>query len=116
MENAKNPVSEWLLLNVKWAIFQLYHDENKVTFNDDNDVRFVLDQHAYLDLYSAGSLKQQSDSSHVAPILHIIPMPSRPVFAPTPESCMLRGETANTNLIVFGWARTQDLPHSRQAD
>jgi len=25
----------------------------------DNDVRFTLDEHAYLDLYSASSLKQQ---------------------------------------------------------
>ena len=114
MENAENPVSEWLLLNINWAIFQLYHEENKITFNDDNDIRFVLDQHAYLDLYSTGSLKQQSDSSHVAPILHIIPIPSWPFFAPSPESCVLRGETANTNCIIFRWARTQDLPHSRQ--
>ena len=27
---------------------------------DDNDVRFVLDQHAYLDFFSARLLKQQS--------------------------------------------------------
>ena len=30
-----------------------------IQWNDD-DVRFVLDQHAELDLYSANSLKQQS--------------------------------------------------------
>jgi len=42
-------VSDCLLFNAKFAIFQLYHGENKL----DGDVRFVLDQHAYLDFYSA---------------------------------------------------------------
>jgi hypothetical protein len=36
---------------------------------DDDDVRFVLDQHAELDFYSASLLKQQSADRHVAPIL-----------------------------------------------
>ena len=48
-------VSEWLF-NANSAIFQLYHDENKLIFN------FVQDQHAELDYYSANSLKQQSAS------------------------------------------------------
>jgi len=26
-------VSEWLLFNAKWVIFQLYHSENKLQFN-----------------------------------------------------------------------------------
>jgi len=34
--------------------------------NYDNDVRFVLDQHAELEFYSASSLKQQSVDKHVA--------------------------------------------------
>jgi hypothetical protein len=39
----------------------------KVNFQwDDDEVRFVLDQHAELDFYSASSLKQQSASPHVA--------------------------------------------------
>jgi hypothetical protein len=42
-------VSDCLLFNAKLAIFQLYHGESKL----DGDVRFVLDQHAYLDFYSA---------------------------------------------------------------
>jgi hypothetical protein len=33
---------------------------------DDDVVRFVLDQHAELDFYSAYSLKQQSAGRHVA--------------------------------------------------
>jgi hypothetical protein len=44
-------------------------------------VRFVLEQHAELDLYSARSLKQQSADRHVAPVGHIILIPSRPEFA-----------------------------------
>jgi len=42
----------------------------------DNDIRFVLDQHAELDFYSASSLKQQSVGKHVAPLVHIILIPS----------------------------------------
>jgi len=51
---------------------------------DDDGVRFVLDQHAELDFYSASSLKQQSADRHVAPLGHIILIPSRPVFALSP--------------------------------
>jgi hypothetical protein len=38
---------------------------------DDDEVRFVLDQHAELDFYCASSLKQQSAGRHVAPLGHI---------------------------------------------
>jgi hypothetical protein len=48
---------------------------------DDDEVCFVLDQHAELDFYSASSLKQQSADSHVASLGHIILIPSQPVFA-----------------------------------
>jgi hypothetical protein len=47
-------------------------------------VRFVLDQHAELDFYSASSLKQQSAVSRAAPLRHIILIPSQPVFALSP--------------------------------
>jgi hypothetical protein len=60
-------VSDCLLFNAKLAIFQLYHGESKL----DGDVRFVLDQHAYLNFYSASELKQQSTDRHVAPLGHI---------------------------------------------
>jgi hypothetical protein len=43
--------------------------------------------YAELDFYSASSLKQQSEDSHVAPLGHIILIPSQPVFA---FSLMLR--------------------------
>ena len=55
------------------VIFQLYRGENKLTFKwDDDEVRFVLEQNADLDFYSASSLKQQSTGRYVAPLGHII--------------------------------------------
>jgi hypothetical protein len=51
---------------------------------DDNEVRFVLNQHAKLDFYSASSLKQQPAGMHVAPLGHIILILSQPVFALSP--------------------------------
>ena len=45
-----------------------------IQWNED-DVSFVLDQQAELDLYSASSLKQQSVGKHVAPLGHIILIP-----------------------------------------
>ena len=74
-------MSEWLLFNANSAIFQLYHGKNKLIFQWDDEVRFVLDQHAELDFYSASSLKQQSADRHVAPLGHIILIPSQPVLS-----------------------------------
>ena len=51
---------------------------------DDDEVHFVLDQHAELDFYSASSLKQQSAGRYVTPRGQIILIPSQSVFALTP--------------------------------
>ena len=51
---------------------------------DDDEVRFVLDQHAELGFYSSSSLKEKSAGRHVAPLGHIILIPSHPVFALSP--------------------------------
>ena len=48
---------------------------------NDDEVRFVLDQHAELDLYSASSLKQHFAGRHVAPLGHIILISNQPLFA-----------------------------------
>jgi hypothetical protein len=69
------------LFNANSTIYQLYHDEDKL---DDDEVRFVLDEHTELDFYSASSLKQQSTNRHVAPLGHIILIQSQPVFALNP--------------------------------
>jgi hypothetical protein len=51
-------LSEWLLLNVKWAIFQLYYGRTSYIRLEEDDNHFVLDQHALLNFCSASSLKQ----------------------------------------------------------
>ena len=96
-------VSEWSLLNANSAISL----QEQVNFQwDDDEVHFVLSQHAELDLFSASLLKQQSADRHVAPLEHIILIPRKPVFALTPLWCELSGETAtNTSLIVFSLTR-----------
>jgi hypothetical protein len=51
---------------------------------DDDEVHFILDQHVYLDIYSASSQKQQFTGRHVAPLRHINLIPSQPVFVLSP--------------------------------
>jgi hypothetical protein len=75
-------VSEWLLFNANFSVIswrEQVHDQW-----DDDEVGFVLDQHAELDFYSASPLKQQSAGRHIAPLGHIILIPSQPVFALSP--------------------------------
>jgi hypothetical protein len=62
-------VSEWIVVvKRQFSNFQLYHFQ----WYDDEVRRFVLYQHAELDLYSANSLKQQSADRYVDPLGHII--------------------------------------------
>jgi hypothetical protein len=75
-------VNEWLLFNAKSTAITWWE---QVNFQwDDDEVSFVLDQQAELDLYSASSLKQQSADRHVAPLGHIILIPSQPDVAISP--------------------------------
>ena len=74
--------SEWLLFNANFSVISW---QEQVNFQwDDNDVCFLLDQHAKLDFYSASSLRQQSADRHVAPLGHIILFLGLPVFALSP--------------------------------
>jgi hypothetical protein len=57
---------------------------NRICGVMDDEIRFVLGQHAEYDFYIASSLKQQSAGRHVAPHGHIILIPSQPVFALSP--------------------------------
>ena len=52
--------------------------------DDEDDVIFVLDQHAELNFYSVISLKQHSAGRYVAPLWHVILIPRKPVFPHTP--------------------------------
>jgi len=81
--------------------------------DDDDDDDDVLDQHAYLDFDSGSLLKQQSAGRSVIP-LGLFLILSQPVLALTAYYCVLGGEEANTNVIVFGLTTTHDLPHSRR--
>ena len=69
---------------VQFSNFSAISWREQVNFQWDDEVRFVLDQHAELDFYRASSLKQQSTDRHVAPFRHIILIPSQPVFALSP--------------------------------
>ena len=58
--NMESMCKEWLLFNARWAIFQPYHGENKLPFDEMIMMIFVfiLEQHTEFDFYSATSLKQ----------------------------------------------------------
>ena len=97
-------MSEWVLLNANFSAIS-WPEQVNFQWDDDDDVRFVQDQHAELDFYSASSLKQHSTGRHVAPLGHVIMILSQPVFSLSPECCVLSGEATNTNFIVFGSTR-----------
>ena len=46
----------------------------------------------------------------IAPLGHIILIPSQPVFALSPWRCVLSGESTNTNFNVFGLTRPRIEP------
>jgi hypothetical protein len=71
-------LNEWLLLNANSAIFQLYHGENKLIFNE---------------MMMRSTLYQTNTLSWIfillahwnnSPLWHIIPISSHPVFALSP--------------------------------
>jgi hypothetical protein len=97
-------MTEWVIVvNANSAICSAISWREQLSFQwDDDEVRFVLDQHAELDFYSARSLKQQSADRHVAAFGHIILIPSQPVFALSPKCCVLSEEATNTNITGFG--------------
>jgi hypothetical protein len=57
-----------------------WREQVNCQWNDDDEVRFVIEQHDELDMYSARSLEQQSMGRHVAPHGHIILISSQPGF------------------------------------
>jgi hypothetical protein len=75
-------VREWVIIvSHQFSNFSAISSREQVYFQwDDDEVRFVLDQHAELDFYRASSLKQQFAGRHVTRLGHIILIPSQPVF------------------------------------
>jgi hypothetical protein len=105
------------IIKIRFGICQLSNCSaipwrKQVNFQwDDDEVRFVLDQHAYLDFYSARLLKQQSVGRHVSPLGHIIPIPSQPVFALFLNTvCLAEKQQVPICFDTIG-ARTHGLPH-----
>ena len=90
-----------MLFNANSAIFQLYHGENMFIFS-----KMVM-RSAELDFYIVLTLKQQSAGKHVAPLWHIIMIPSQPVISLSPWCCVLSRETINTNFIFIVFSLTQ---------
>ena len=100
-------MDEWLFYNDKGAIFQPYLGENKLNWWDDNDVRFVPDQHTVL---SASSLKHQSACKHAALLRHIILIPSQAIFTLSPLWFVLHGKSIKTqkyHLPIFKTTQTR---------
>ena len=98
-------VSDCCLTPIQQFFSNSWQEQVNIHWDDIDDVPFVLDQHANLHFYSASSLKQKSAGRHVAPLGHIILIPSQPIC----------GEATNSNFIVFGLTRTHDVLHSRRA-
>ena len=65
---------------------------------------------SWIYFYSTSSLKQQSAEKHVAPLGHIIPIPSQAVFVRSPYFCMLSRKATNINFIVFALTRSRFEP------
>ena len=111
------PVGGVSELTTKWANFRYIMPRRNTVRWEYDYVRFVLDQRMHL--YNASSLKQQFTGRHVAPHGQTILIPIQPDYAFTPYCLVLRGETANTNFIVFGFTRQRErghyVPHSKRA-
>jgi hypothetical protein len=76
---------EWVSDCCLTPIQQFFQWQEQVNFQwDEDEVRFLLDQHAELDIYSTSSLKEQSAGRHVAPLGHIMLIPSQLLFALSP--------------------------------
>jgi hypothetical protein len=77
-------ITEWVIVVINFSATCISW-RVQVNFQwDDDEVCFVLDQHAELDFYGASSLKQQSAGRHVTPLWHIILILSQPVLALSP--------------------------------
>ena len=77
-------VSEWLLFNTNSTIFQLYHGENKLIFNEMMMRSTLYKTNTLSWIFSVSSLKQQSAYRHVTPLGHFILIPKKPGFALSP--------------------------------
>ena len=113
-------MSEWVII-----VYRQFSNCSAISWREqlnyqwnDDEVRFVLDEHTELDFYSTSSLKQQSAGRNVAPLWHIIMIQSQPVFALTPYAACLVEKQQIPILSSLVWpdrGSNHDLPHSRRA-
>ena len=104
------PHKHWFFSAISWR--------EQVNFQwDDHEVRFVLEQHDYLDLYSASLLKQQSADRYVATRGHIILISNQPGSLSLMLCAWRRSNKYQFHSLWFDptRARTHYLPHSRRA-
>ena len=96
----KQYVSEWLLFDAKWVIYQQYHWRSSG----------IWCAHAKMVFYTSSSLIQQSAGRHIAPMGHIILILSQAVFVFTQYSWVFTWEVTYTNYIFFGLTRLELEP------
>jgi hypothetical protein len=107
-----------LLFNANSAIFQLYHCENKLIFNEKmmRSALYETNTLSWIFFYSASSLKQQSTGRHVAPLGHIILIPraNQSLFFLLNAACLPEKQQLPFYSLWFDptGARTHDRPHS----
>jgi hypothetical protein len=66
-------LGEWLFLNANSTLFSAISRREQINFQwDDDEVRFDLDQQAWLDFNSASLLKQEYTGRYVVQLADII--------------------------------------------
>ena len=95
-----------IVLNSKWVIFQLYHDKNKLHFDELMMMLFKLYK---TNKRSPHCMLTETTDWHVTPLAQIMIL-SQPVFALTPSGCMLRKETESANYLFYSVSLTWQGP------
>ena len=93
---------EWVIV-ANSAIFQLYHGENKLISNE-----MMMMTALYYNTLSwiFIVLAHWNNSPRIDIFPHSETLSCPPVFALSPYCCVLSGETANTNFMVFDLTRS----------
>jgi hypothetical protein len=101
-------VSEWLLFNDKWTIFQLYYGKNKL-----HSIRrcSLCTKPTCLIFYNATSLKQLSAGRHVVPLGHFILIPRQPVCSCSLILCAKR-RNSKCQFYTLVWPDKSSNPWS----
>ena len=103
-------MSEWVLLNANSAIFQLYHGEKKLIFNE-MIMRSALYQINTLSSVFQCQLTETTVHGQTFCNTWIHYPDSKPSsFGLSHYYCVLRGEATNTHFIVFGFTKSELEP------